>query len=148
MKIRAKKIFIVEDNAMNRIIFQIALGTKGAFVEFDRWGRMTLEKIADYQPDIIILDLMLPNGDSGYNIFEQIRQKEAYSAIPIVAISASEPSIAIPTTKSMGFSGFIAKPIDQDLLPKQISKILAGGQVWSAGGRYVSNDMVDKKSTS
>lgn len=148
MNIRGKRIFIVEDNAMNRVIFQIALGTKGAFVEFDRWGRLTLEKIAEYQPDIIILDLMLPNGDSGYNIFEQIRQNEAYDTIPIVAISASEPSIAIPTTKSMGFSGFIAKPVDESLLPKQIAKILAGEQIWSAGGRYVSNDMVDKESTS
>ena len=130
MLLTNKKIFVVEDNTMNRVIFQVVLGTNGATVEFDRWGRKTLAKIAANKPDLIILDLMLPNGDSGYDIFNDIRSNLEYSSIPIVAISASEPSIAIPKTKTLGFSGFIAKPVDEEYLPQQLADILAGKKVW------------------
>jgi len=134
--LHGKHIFIVEDDAMNRAVFQIALGTNGAFVEFDRWGRNTLNKIAEQQPDIIILDLMLKHGDSGYDIFTQIRNNKKYDSIPIIAISASEPSFAIPKTKEMGFSGFIAKPVDESQLASQIAQILSGEEIWSAGSRF------------
>ena len=131
-----KKIFILEDNSMNRIVFRISLITQGALVEFDIWGRETIEKITKYNPDLIILDLMLPNGESGYTVFQQIREHSEYDNIPIVAISASEPAIALPKTKKMGFSGFIAKPIDESIFPQQMAKILEGEAIWSAGERF------------
>jgi len=136
MYLAGKKIFILEDNSMNRIVFRISLITQGAFVEFDQWGRETMDKIERYHPDLIILDLMLPHGKSGYEVFEQIREHEEYNDVPIVAISASEPAFALPKTKNMGFSGFIAKPIDETLFPEQMAKILNGEEVWFAGERY------------
>lgn len=136
MLLNNTRILIVEDNAMNRAVFQIALGTNGASVIFDRWGRQAIKKIAEHKPDLIILDLMLPNGDSGYDIFNEIRSHPSYASIPIVAVSASEPSVAIPKTKAAGFSGFIAKPIDEECLPDQLAQILAGEAVWSAGTRF------------
>ncbi len=136
MLLLGKKVFILEDNSMNRVVFRIALITQGAFVEFDQWGRGTMEKINTYKPDLIILDLMLPNGDSGYDVFKQIREDSKYDDVPIVAISASEPAIALPKTKSMGFSGFITKPIDEALFPQQMSKILDGEEIWYAGERF------------
>lgn len=136
MLLLGKKIFILEDNSMNRVVFRISLITQGAYVEFDQWGRDTMEKIENYNPDLIILDLMLPNGDSGYDVFKQIREHKEYDEVPIVAISASEPSIALPKTRSMGFSGFIAKPIDETRFPQQMAKVLAGDEIWFAGERF------------
>lgn len=124
---------------MNQIVFRMSLITQGAFVEFDQWGRDTIEKLDKYNPDLIILDLMLPNGNSGYDVFNQIREYPEYDNVPIVAISASEPAFALPKTKSMGFSGFIAKPIDEALFPKQMAKILEGEEIWYAGERYGNN---------
>jgi len=86
--------------------------------------------------DLIILDLMLHNGISGYDIFDQIRAVPTYDAVPIVAVSAAEPAIALPKTQRQGFSGFISKPIDDTLFPKQVAQLLAGEQVWYAGERY------------
>jgi len=140
MSLNGKKIFILEDNSMNRVVFRIALITQGANVEFDQWGRDTMEKIKNYEPDLIILDLMLPNGASGYDVFKQIRQRPEYDNVPIVAVSASEPSIALPKTKNLGFSGFIAKPIDETLFPEQMAKVLSGEHVWYAGERFDGNN--------
>lgn len=137
MLLKNKSIFVVEDNSLNRIVFQMALLVEGAKLEFERWGRDAVNRLS-YQRsvDLIILDLMLHNDVSGYDIFTEIRANPKYDAIPIVAVSAAEPAIALPKTRQMGFSGFIAKPINDDLFPKQIAQILEGKKVWYTGERY------------
>lgn len=137
MKLNGKFIFIVEDNAQNRIIYQMIMARNGARVVFDRWGRDTLRNMQKLtHVDLIILDLMLPNGWSGYEIYDQIREIPDYNTVPIVAVSASEPQAAIHKTREKGFAGFIAKPIDDDIFPDQLAQIMAGEHVWYAGDRY------------
>jgi len=134
MLLKQKRIFIVEDNIMNRVVFREILTAHGAFIVTHRWGRDTLPTLKEQRHiDIIILDLMLPNGISGFGIFETLRSHSDFDAIPIVAVSAMEPSIAIPKAQELGFSGFIAKPIDEEIFPQQIADILQGTQVWHDG---------------
>jgi CheY-like chemotaxis protein len=133
--LKGKQIFVVEDDSMNRVVYTMMLKKEGVNVEFDRFGRDTLVKLKQAKYDLIILDLMLPRGDSGFSIFEQIRQLPEYSKVPIVAISASDPSHSIPKAQEMGFDGFIAKPLDKDKFPQQLCDLLDGKQVWYAGER-------------
>jgi CheY-like chemotaxis protein len=135
--LKNKNIFIVEDILPNRVVFQMALVVSGAKVEFERWGRDAVSGLkAMTQVDLVILDLMLHNDVSGYEIFTEIRNIPKYDHVPIVAVSAAEPAIALPKTRKMGFSGFIAKPIDDRLFPKQLARIMDGESVWYAGERY------------
>ena len=137
MSINGKFIFIVEDNLQNRVIYQIIMVRNGAWVEFDRWGRDTLSNMKKLpKVDLIILDLMLPSGDSGYEIYKQIRELPEYDKVPIVAVSAAEPAVSISKARAMGFSGFIAKPINDDLFPDQLAHIMSGKKVWYAGDHY------------
>ncbi len=137
MILKGKRIFIVEDNPQNRVVFQMALVMQGARVDFERWGKDTLQFLKGIgSVDLIILDLMLYNGMSGYDIFEQLRAEGKFKAIPIVAVSAIDPAAALPETQRRGFSGFIAKPIDMDLFSTQIAKVLSGEKVWYAGSVY------------
>jgi two-component system, chemotaxis family, sensor kinase CheA len=137
MLLKDKFIFIVEDNTQNRVVFQMSLVLTGARVEFERWGRDAVLRLETLnQVDLIILDLMLHNGVSGYDIFDQIRKLQKFDHIPIVAVSASEPAVALPKTQQKGFSGFISKPIDDTLFPKQIAQLIAGEKIWYAGERY------------
>jgi CheY-like chemotaxis protein len=137
MSLNGKHIFIVEDNLQNRIIFQMTLLKAGAQVDFDRWGRDTLHRLQNLSNvDLIILDLMLPGGISGYAIFDQIHALPQYSQVPIVAVSATEPSIGIPMTRQKGFAGFIGKPIDSTLFPHQLEQILRGEPVWYAARSF------------
>lgn len=135
--LQGKRIFIVEDNPHNRIIFTTILRTHGAVIEFDRWGRDTLARLHAFQRvDLIILDLMLPTGHSGYEIFDQLRERTEFKSTPVIAVSAAEPALAIPKTKLKGFTGFIAKPIDDELFPEQVAQSIAGKPVWYAGERF------------
>ncbi|HEX2907780.1 MAG TPA: response regulator [Phototrophicaceae bacterium] len=134
MLLQGKRIFIVEDNPLNRATYQMVTVLHGAQLEFERWGRDTLRRLKQVgQVDLVILDLMLPGGVSGYDVFQEIHNAPEFAAIPIIAVSAAEPSTALVKTRQLGFSGFIAKPIDDDLFPKQLAQILAGKQVWDAG---------------
>jgi CheY-like chemotaxis protein len=128
-----KRVFAVEDNLDNRVITQMALTLHGVLIEFDRWGRDTVSKVRNFMPvDVIILDLMFPNGVTGYDIFDLIRAEPAFAHIPIVAVSASDPSSAIPRCKARGFAGFIPKPIDSDVFAAQLEQIIAGHEIWLA----------------
>src|SRR5664279_615543 len=122
MLLSGKKIFIAEDNMQNRIIFQMILHKHGAQVVFERWGADALFQLKfQVKVDIIILDLMLAHGVSGYDIIDQIRALPQFDGIPVVAVSAVEPSMAIPKARQKGFAGFIAKPVDDELFPKQLA---------------------------
>jgi len=136
MLLKGKHIFIVEDNIENRVVYKMVLTMQGAKITFERWGEGTLVLLKQAQRvDLIILDLMLTAGTSGFDIFDTIRSQPEYNAIPIIAVSASEPIYAMAVAQSKGFSGYIAKPIDDDLFPKQLARIIAGNKVWSIDGK-------------
>lgn len=131
MSLDGKRIFIVEDNFANRAIEQMLLEQAGAKIAFERWGTETVKKLRQFMPvDIILLDLMFPNGITGYDVFKDIRDYSEFRHIPIVAVSASDPSSAIPQTRSCGFSGFISKPVNFDFFAGQVADVINGQPVW------------------
>ncbi len=136
MLLKGKSIFIVEDNSQNRVIFEMSLIRYGVTVDFERWGASTISRLGNMPRfDLIVLDLMLADGVSGFDLFDQIREIPRYAEIPIIAVSAMDPAIAIPKVRAKGFAGFIAKPIDRYLFPTQIEEVIQGKQVWHSGQR-------------
>ncbi|MEO1288908.1 MAG: response regulator [Chloroflexota bacterium] len=134
MSLVGKNIFIVEDDPMNRIVYQITLAIKGANLEFDSHGQQVLKKLqAKNHWDLIILDLMLGRHGSGYDIYSQVKANPNFANTPIIAISASEPAVAIPKVRELGFNGFISKPIDEEIFADQIESIINGESVWHDG---------------
>jgi CheY-like chemotaxis protein len=134
MLLKDKRIFIAEDNMQNRIIFQLALVPQGASIDIEYRGADTLYRLSCLSHvDLIILDLMLANGISGFDVCAEIRAQPRYSTVPIVAVSAMDAGIAVPQAVAAGFSGFIAKPINKRLFAQQIARILAGEAVWYVG---------------
>jgi two-component system cell cycle response regulator DivK len=130
-----KRIFLVEDNLGNRAIMQMILEQHGAKISFERWGTDTVSRLKVFEPvDLILLDLMFPQGITGYDVFDNIRQHTEFRHVPIVAVSASEPALSIPKTQAHGFAGFLPKPIDIDKFPKQVAAILRNEPVWDFGG--------------
>lgn len=128
--LKNKRVFIVEDNAGNLGIASIYLEQQGALVKFVRWGLDAVENIARAMPlDIILMDLMLPGKVSGYDVFQQLRQFPSLAGVPVVAISASDPDVAMRRTAEMGFAGFVCKPISARI-SQHVADVLAGKKVW------------------
>lgn len=136
MLLAGKRIFIIEDNAVNLMVYRTMLESEGARVTFEAWGQYAVGILRmETRVDLIILDLMLDFGVSGFDIFTEIRRYPQFNNVPIAAVSASDPSTAMARAQQMGFSAFIAKPIDDDLFPQQVADIIAGKAIWYAGGR-------------
>ncbi len=132
MLLTEKRIFIIEDNIDNRIIIQVLLEQSGAQTSFERWGGAdSIRRLHEFAPiDLIVLDLMFPNHVTGYDVFDRIRKEAEFAHVPIVAVSASDPTTEIPRLREKGFAGFIAKPVDYDLFPRQLVKIMNHESVW------------------
>jgi len=128
MLLESKRIFIVEDDAVNIAIVAYLLRQHGAIVFQDRWGDQALRVIRVALPlDLILLDLNFPRGVSGFDIFEHIKSDRDLKHIPVVAVSASGE---MNRARDLGFFGYIAKPIMPYSFPKHLSKILNGTPVW------------------
>jgi CheY-like chemotaxis protein len=126
------RIFIIEDNAGNLAIASIYLENQGATIKFERRGVNTAQAILSQLPiDLILTDLNLPKGISGFDIFDKIRQIPELINIPVVAVSAADPDIAMPIARKKGLAGFISKPITPHII-QYVSEVLNGKQVWIA----------------
>jgi CheY-like chemotaxis protein len=128
-----KRIFVVEDDVANMAIYAVTLKKSGATVIQDHWNADTPNLLAQHLPvDIILLDLMLRQGISGYDIFDQLRLDPVLGRIPVIAVSAFDPEVEIPKAKARGFAGYISKPINLQKFPAQVAACLGGQPVWVA----------------
>jgi len=130
-RLKNKQIVLIEDNPSNLAVMTTILQMEGAKTGFERWGTSTIARLHVLAPiDLILLDLMFPNGVTGWDIFKEIRADAEFAKVPVVAVSAMDSALAIPKAREFGFAGFIAKPIDIDLFPSQLVKLLNHEPVW------------------
>ena len=135
MLLKNKRILYIEDDDRNRRLVEMVLASEGAQVWFEKWGlpAMTLSAVINHMPlDVILLDLMFRHGFSGYDIFEALRHQPELSGVPVVIVSAADPSIEMPKARDLGIPNYIAKPIDATVFPRQIHNIIEGQSVWHA----------------
>lgn len=120
-----KRIFIIEDRADVRAVYEAMLKRHVKELGFDLWGVQSLKFLKEFGvPDILLLDLMLPNGVSGFDVYDQIRQLPQYANMPVVAVSASEPATILKKLKAKNFSGLITKPFDIVTFPRKIAEVM------------------------
>ncbi len=128
-------ILIVEDNVRNYALLARLLSFMGVKqTEWKRSGWHVLEFAKDTMPqlDLILLDIHLPEED-GYEVLTRLREDERFRDTRIVAVTADITTANLTRAQSAGFDGFLAKPINVDLFPDQIRRILQGESVWDLG---------------
>lgn len=116
------RILVVDDILDNSFLLQTVLEQEGYKVDVADNGRTALKHIAENPPDLILLDVMMPEMN-GFEVSRHIRQNLALPYIPILLITGyTEPTAA--DAYDVGVDGFISKPIDFDVLLKRIRDIL------------------------
>ncbi|HLU90295.1 MAG TPA: response regulator [Cyclobacteriaceae bacterium] len=109
-----KKVLIVDDNALNRKVFENIIGYS-FFFEVAANGLDALEKIRNTSFDIILMDIQMPKLD-GISALKIIREDQLSDA-PVLAISAYSSPNDRDYFLSLGFDDFLAKPVrPKDLL--------------------------------
>lgn len=81
------------------------------------------------EPDVFFLDIhVLPY--NGFEMLTMIRSHPSLAAKPVIALTASVMSEEVAQLKQAGFDGVIAKPLDLDVFPELVDRVLAGDKVW------------------
>lgn len=116
------RILVVDDTPDNRLLLQVFLEGEGYDVEVAECGRTALDKIATNPPDLVLLDVMMPEMN-GFEVTRAIRQNPSLPYIPILLITGYvEPLPA--DGLDVGADGFVRKPVDVDALLQRIRSIL------------------------
>jgi adenylate cyclase len=119
----AAKILVADDNAMNVKMLAQLLVSNGYSVVTAAGGKEALAKVASEQPDMILLDIMMPDLD-GYQVCREIRANPATEVLPIVLVTALDPAKERIKGLEAGADDFLSKPIDQgELLARVRSQL-------------------------
>ena len=119
-----KMILYVEDNRDNRLLIRRVLTSEGYDVAEAISGEDALEKIHNIHPDLILMDINMPDTD-GYTLTAQIRQTPGFATVPIIAVTANVMRGDREKSLEAGCDGYIQKPIDIDVLSQQIERFIA-----------------------
>lgn len=116
------RILVVDDITDNSFLLQTILEVEGYQVEVAESGRAALDKIVTNPPDLVLLDVMMPEMN-GFEVTRRVRQNPSLPFIPILLITGyTEPTPA--DGYDVGADGFIRKPVDFDDLLQRIHVIL------------------------
>jgi two-component system, cell cycle response regulator DivK len=139
MKPQDANVFIIEDNADNLVTAQILLRNTGVRWQhahasgsvFFRWLNDSdlVHLTSGFQLHLILLDIQIPRAD-GYTVLAQMRAHPRLQQTRIVAVTANVLPADVERARRAGFDGFIGKPLDRHRFPAQITRILAGEDVW------------------
>ena len=119
------RVVCVEDEPEMLDLFELILTRKGYEVFAARGGRQGLDTIREKQPDLVLLDLMMPDVD-GWDVYQQIKGDKATSSIPVIVVTAKAQNI----DKVLGLhiakvDDYISKPFSPQELLNAIERVLS-----------------------
>jgi two-component system cell cycle response regulator DivK len=122
------RILYIEDNVGNRMLVRRVLEAEGYTIIEAMDGASGLEMAPQIKPDLILLDINLPEID-GYDLAKSFRDIPILDDVPILAVTANVMKGDRESALEAGCDGYIQKPIDVDRLPEQIKEALEKGCV-------------------
>lgn len=117
------KILYVEDEPDIQTVARLSLESLGGFtLEVCSSGEEALAKAPLFQPDLILLDVMMPGMD-GPTTLQRLREVPSLAAVPVVFMTAKAQPQEIRHFQELGALGVITKPFDPMALPSQVRAI-------------------------
>jgi len=118
-----KRILVVEDNEKNMYLVSFILKKNGYEVIEALSGEEGLELAIKEKPDLVIMDIQLP-GIDGLKTTKRIRESEADSKLPIIALTSYAMTGDREKAYNAGCTGYIEKPINPETIMAKIEKYL------------------------
>ena len=118
-----KRILVADDRPTSRELMRTALERSGYEVTEAVDGRDALEQIRSSRPDLVLLDLHMPQVD-GYTVLNEIRLDKDLCELKVVAVTASAMDGERQQGMAVGFDGYLTKPLSLDALRKKLASLL------------------------
>lgn len=122
----SKRVLVIEDNERNLYLVSYILERQGFEVSSARDGAAGIQRAIEERPDLVILDIQLPQMD-GYEVAKALRALGELENMPIVAVT----SYAMPGDRekalAVGCNGYLEKPIEPLTFVQEVQRILGVG---------------------
>ena len=109
------KILVVDDVQSNVLLLKALLGREGFGIEYAMNGTEPLEKVKSEHPDLILLDVMMPDMD-GFEVAGHLKVEPEQAEIPIIFLTALNDSASVVKGFQLGANDFISKPFRREEL--------------------------------
>ncbi|MGD9364311.1 MAG: response regulator [Desulfobacteraceae bacterium] len=119
-----KKVLIVDDELSILVPLKFLLEKNNYRVDLAQSGKDALEKISASKPDLILLDIMLPDLD-GYEIFQMIRENPEWDDIKVIYLSAKNRDVDIAKGLNLGVDAYVTKPFSNSELLEKIRVLIS-----------------------
>jgi len=127
-----RKILLADDDPDVIEVVSILLEDEGHEIVTAKDGAEALEKIKLENPDLVILDLLMPHVD-GFAVFNMLRDPryERWSKVPVIILTSVREEVSnrryeLEAGRRMDYAAYLEKPADPDLLLETVSSLLAG----------------------
>ena len=117
------KVLIVDDEPFNIEVLEQALDGTDYQVVSSANGQEAWEKIQSEQPDLILLDLMMPVMD-GFAVLAKVKENSMLRDIPIIIVSAEHDSKSVVKGIKQGAEDYLTKPVDTAQFLKKVKEFL------------------------
>jgi len=123
-----KDILVVDDNPLNRRVISASLNGLGVSIREAVDGYQCLEMIEEKRPDLIFMDIMMPDLAGG-EVSRRIREDDRFSNLPVIACTALDVARASKISEKARFDDILVKPISQVVLRRTLSRFLGDSVV-------------------
>jgi len=120
----AKRILLIEDDPSVLRAISYMLGKEGYDVLTAMNGLVGLRKAKEENPDLLILDVMLP-GIDGFEVCHRLRAESQTAQLPILMLSAKGQAADRSTGLQVGANEYLTKPVERSVLLSKIEVLLA-----------------------
>ncbi len=117
------RILIADDNAANRELLEAYLVAIECEIEMAVDGDDTLEKVKSFDPDVVLLDVMMPK-KSGFEVCEQIKTNAATTHVMVLMVTALNELGDIERGVKAGTDDFLSKPVNRVELIKRVQNMI------------------------
>ncbi|HTQ00162.1 MAG TPA: response regulator [Casimicrobiaceae bacterium] len=118
-----KKILIADDEPNIVVSLEFLMKQKGYAVKVVSNGKDALDAIADFAPDLVLLDVMMPVL-SGYELAQKVRANPAWAGIRIIMLSAKGRDVEVTKGMAVGADAYVTKPFSTKDLVAKVEELL------------------------
>ena len=120
----SEKVLIVDDEANIVISIEFLMKQAGYTVDIARNGEEALDKITSFQPDLVLLDVMMPK-INGFELCRRIRENPDWQQMKIIMLTAKGREVEVAKGLSLGADSYVIKPFSTKELLAEVKNILS-----------------------
>jgi two-component system cell cycle response regulator DivK len=118
-----QRVLIVEDDMLNRLLFSAVLAERGFLVEQVADERLALSTAEKFRPDLIIMDIQLPN-ISGVELIAALKADPRFNAIPVLAVTGYVGKGEEREIRDAGAEDYLPKPVSIEPFVSAVKRLL------------------------